>query len=781
MAAESPPQPLPLTPEIRALILARESVLHFSWFVRAMWPVIEPATPLEWNWHHEVICEAIQGQLEGRPGYRKLLIEMPPGYMKSVLVSVMRPAWAWLTQPSRRSLYFSCSDKVTIRDSRRTRDLVQSPEYGVLKDVAWKLGKAPRIWELRDDQNVKINFHTDLQGSRETYPIGSDFTGVRADDIVLDDLIDVDDVLTGSPETVAARMREMHGIVNNKVKSRVNNKKTACWTLIMQALGVGDPADMACKEGCSCLGDEEGWHHIRLPLQYDPDDPHRYPKDPRRVAGELIQPSRDGPNEVRAMTVGVGAMDPIHFQAQYNQKRISRTGGLYGEATFAACPRYTTIDPGTFTEIGMSIDCTFKKTAESDRVAMHVWGRRGWGRRTLLDRVTERMTFLDTIANAAKLHRKWGPTFTLVEDKANGPAAIEALQDAIPGLIAVTPSGSKYERTQVSAAPLYAGGQVELPTKEVAPWIADFEHAHVAFVAGGTNDDDIDAESQIHDYWNRRARQAPWLDLDAPGRVVRVVEPAWSTPDGGARHYVHTAAVLASPRPHLVVAVVPPAPGAPDGGNVGAAVAVTSRGEIVGHAEGARADELAAALHGMVRSLGSRTGRSDTKWARFRLVGQNPESVAPMARALRDYGLPIIGVTAASDAWAPKPVVLSRAADLARELASLDALTILDPALVPLLASATLNEGVPETPRIRLVEHRWMRKPVGLDAMLVAALAALDVVGSETTTAARQHAREEAAPKTERQLLEEHYRRTYGPSSEPKGSSLWAGFGTAPR
>lgn len=780
MPAETPQ----ITPQIKALAEALACVRTLSQFVRTMWPVIEPATPLEWNWHHEVICDAIQRQIEGDPAYRKLLIEMPPGYMKSVLVSVMRPAWAWLRQPSRRSLYFSCSDKVTIRDSRRTRDLVQSPEYQILKEVAVGLNLVPRMWALRDDQNVKINFHTDLQGSRETYPIGSDFTGVRADDLVFDDLVDVDDVLTGSPETVAMRMREINSIVNNKAKSRVNNKKTACLTHIAQGLTVGDPLDMACKEGCSCMGDPDGWHHIRLPLQYDPDDPHRYPKDPRRVASELLQPSRDGPNEVRAMTVGVGAMDPIHFQAQYNQKRTSRTGGLYGEATFAACPRYSgdaTERRSEFTEIGLSIDCTFKKTAESDRVAMQVWGRRGWGRRTLLDRVTERMTFLDTIANATKLHRKWGPSFTLVEDKANGPAAIEALQDAIPGLIAVTPTGSKYERTQVASAPLYAGKQIELPEKESAPWVADFEHAHIGFVAGGNNDDDIDAESQIHAWWNARARQAPWIDTEVSGRVVRVSEPAWSTVDGQARHYLHTAAALRESRPSFVLGVVPPAPGAPDGGHVGAAVVMSSRGEVVGHAEGARTDEFAAAIHGLVRSLASRTGRADNKGVRIRLVGSTPDSVVPMMRALRDYDLGVIGVTATSNAWTPRAPALSAAADLGRELASLDSLVFFDGPIAALTASATLNDGVPETPRIRLVEHRWMRKPVALDAMLVALLAAVDVVGSETTSAARQHAREDMRPKTERQLLEEHYRRHYGPAAAPAQTSLWTGFGTGAR
>lgn len=767
-------------------LLRKRCIESFAVFVQQFWPVVEPVAPLEWNWHLDIICNAVQKQIEGRPGYRKLLIEIPPGYMKSLIVSVFRPAWVWLRMPWRRSLYFSCSDKVTKRDSLRTRNLVTHEAYQIVKATAVALGLYKEVWTLSDEQNEKINFQTSYQGSRETYPIGADFTGVRADDIALDDLLDVEDVRKGSPEAIAERLREINSVINNKVKSRVNNKKTACWTLIMQALAVGDPADMAAQEGCSCCSEKgaDVWHHICIPLQYDPDHPHRHPKDPRKVRGELLMPSRDGPAEVRAMTEGVGAMEPQHFSAQYNQTRITTTGGLFTEETFLVAPRYHD-EPDvllrSMTEVILSVDCTFKKTADSDRVAIHCWGRKGWGRRWLIDRVCKRMTFMETLAEVAKMQARTGATVTLVEDKANGPAAIEALQDAIPGLLPITPIGSKYERTQVATAPLYGAKQIVLPDRAAFPWVADYERVHRMFRPGGNDDDDIDAESQAMAYWTARSKQAPWIDIETPGVLVRVTEPAWSALEGHAHHYLHTPSALRSTLTGLAIGLVAPFPGAPDAGHVGCAVALTPNGEVLGHVEAPRSADLAARVYALAHSVLQRCGRADGEWqrrVRVRIVNAGgAEAVTQMERALRDYRLTVLSVSATSTPWPVKGDVLAYAAATGREMVSNERLRILDPKLAGLIAQVTLNEGIPETPRIRLVDHRWMRKPVSADAMLVALLAAVDVVGADLSLSARQAAREESRPKTQKDLLAEHYRNNYANGGSPMrgaGPSAWA-------
>ncbi len=80
----------------------------------------------------------------------------------------------------------------------------------------------------------------------------------------------------------------------------------------------------------------------------------------------------------------------------------------------------------------------------------------------------------------------------LVEDKANGPAVISALERTVSGIIAVQPDGSKVARAS-AVSPFVEAGNVYLP--EFAPFTPDFVEEHAAFPLS-TNDDMVDTGSQ---------------------------------------------------------------------------------------------------------------------------------------------------------------------------------------------------------------------------------------------------------------------------------------------
>ena len=62
-------------------------------FARLAWPVLEPATPLKWGWALDAICEHLEAVSRGE--CRRLLMNVPPGSMKSLLTGVIWPAWEW--------------------------------------------------------------------------------------------------------------------------------------------------------------------------------------------------------------------------------------------------------------------------------------------------------------------------------------------------------------------------------------------------------------------------------------------------------------------------------------------------------------------------------------------------------------------------------------------------------------------------------------------------------------------------------------------------------------
>src|SRR6266852_9984463 len=77
--------------------LARDSLAEF---VRQAWHIIEPTTPLLWNWHLDAICEHLEAV--ANTDIFRLIVNLPPRSGKSLVTSVLWPAWVWTKQASTR-------------------------------------------------------------------------------------------------------------------------------------------------------------------------------------------------------------------------------------------------------------------------------------------------------------------------------------------------------------------------------------------------------------------------------------------------------------------------------------------------------------------------------------------------------------------------------------------------------------------------------------------------------------------------------------------------------
>ena len=74
--------------------LAKRSLAEFA---RQAFLILEPRTDLVWNWHLDLICEYLEQVNAG--AISRLVINCPPRFMKSLLVSVIWPVWTWTTHP----------------------------------------------------------------------------------------------------------------------------------------------------------------------------------------------------------------------------------------------------------------------------------------------------------------------------------------------------------------------------------------------------------------------------------------------------------------------------------------------------------------------------------------------------------------------------------------------------------------------------------------------------------------------------------------------------------
>lgn len=175
-------------------ILARAS---FAEFVKQAWPTLEPGTHLEWNWHHQLMCDVLQAMFHAwqdaktqRGRHQKVrsfdeyvrnaIFSVPPGSLKSRIIAVSFQPWCWLHEPSMRFICLSVNEDATLRDGRMSRDLIKSD---------WYQQTFRPHWSLKTDQDAISNYGNTHGGDRLSKPSGSEVVGLRGDCVSGDALI----------------------------------------------------------------------------------------------------------------------------------------------------------------------------------------------------------------------------------------------------------------------------------------------------------------------------------------------------------------------------------------------------------------------------------------------------------------------------------------------------------------------------------------------------------------------------------------------------------------
>ena len=453
-----------------------KATLSLADFVRESWEVLEPSTELLWNWHIDAMCFHIQETLldwfkhKQNPHYvqriQNLLLNVPPGSLKSRTVSVCTPAWFWTICPSWRAIFLSANPRVALRDSVYCRDVIESD---------WYQKKFSPDWGLRDDNNSKSSFWNTRGGIRSAFGFNSRITGDRADCLFWDDPHDAQEVHSDP-------IRQ--GVIDRwdtAIGNRVNDLRSSNRIGIMQRLVTNDLSGHVLSQG--------KWEHLCISQEFEE---VRSPTvlgwiDPRATLGELMFPARF-PKEV--LEEEKKRLGSYGYAGQHQQRPAPMEGGLFNRSWW----KYYVVAPSDFDMIIQSWDCAFKETKTSDYVVGQVWGKRG-GQFYLLDQVRDRTDINGTLQAIRMLSAKWpNASAKLVEDKANGSAVIDLLKREIPGLIPIEPEGGKLVRA-IAIAPYVEAGNVFLPDPAIASWIGDYVQEFSTF-PNGSNDDMVDSTSQ---------------------------------------------------------------------------------------------------------------------------------------------------------------------------------------------------------------------------------------------------------------------------------------------
>lgn len=212
--------------------------------------------------HHVVILEAIQRAIERRG---RLMIFAPPGAAKSSYASVVAPTWAMGRWPGHQVILASYAQSIALRQSRRARQLVQSPEYRSIwpeRPVLSRETAAADRWALSTGSEYAA------------CGIRSGITGLRADGIVIDDPV------ANREEADSETIRQTtHDEYRDTIMTR--RKLSGAWVVLIQTRWHEDdlagrilPEQWAGESGVIRCRDGQDWEVLRIPAKCDrPDDP----------------------------------------------------------------------------------------------------------------------------------------------------------------------------------------------------------------------------------------------------------------------------------------------------------------------------------------------------------------------------------------------------------------------------------------------------------------------------------------------------------------------------
>ncbi|MGA7864114.1 MAG: terminase family protein, partial [Stellaceae bacterium] len=264
---------------------------------------LNPQTCLAINGHLEVIAAKLTAVREGR--IRRLIINLPPRHLKSLLASIAFPAWCLGRDPSAQILCVSYAQELADKLARDCRGIMMSPWYRQIFPT-----------RLAPHRQAVQEFITTRQGYRLATSTGGVLTGRDADIILIDDPLKPEEALS------EAQRQAANDWFDHTLYSRLNDKRHGAIVIIMQRLHEDDLVGHV-------LGQEQ-WEILSFTAIAEKDEEHRIetilqPKCFRRRQGEALHPDREPLEVLDRIRRTIGE---YNFAGQYQQSPAPLGGGL---------------------------------------------------------------------------------------------------------------------------------------------------------------------------------------------------------------------------------------------------------------------------------------------------------------------------------------------------------------------------------------------------------------------------------------------------------------------
>lgn len=337
---------------------------------------------------HTLIIEKLQAIAEKRNEKRNLMLNLPVGSGKSLLVEFFI-SWCFARSPVAKFVYVSHSQDLIEKLSGETKEMINSPEWQKMFG-----------FKLRKDEHSKTAYSFEGAGNRtgmSAASMGSALTGIDAGNpnveegefggaLIIDDPMDVD------KSTSKVEKEKTIKTYTDKLSTRLRTPQTPI-IAIMQRIDVDDlAAYIAQKEA-------DSWDIVKVPALDENEEsfyPERFPKE------RLLE---------------IRETNQVLFFSQYQQEPIVPGGNLFKDYMIQQGDV-----PEGIEQVFITSDTAYKEKQENDYTVICVWGMKQ-GQLYLLELVREHLKAADiesVLMPIIQRYNKFGYMGAYIEPKGHG-------------------------------------------------------------------------------------------------------------------------------------------------------------------------------------------------------------------------------------------------------------------------------------------------------------------------------------------------------------------------
>ena len=300
-------------------------------FVKQAWHVLEPSTTFQENWHIQYLCELLEEVAAGN--LRRLIVNVPPRYGKSLIISVFFPVWLWVRDPSRRMMFASYAGGLSTKHSVDCRTLIESPWFR-------------RFWghkiRLAKGSNLKDEFSNTARGHMIATSVGAEATGKGGNLLIVDDLLNPTEAESEAERTSGIRWYD------ENYSTRLDDKKKGQIIAVEQRTHLADLTGHLLEVG------RKRWKHVVLPAIAEERQVITFPSGRVvvRESGDILWPEREDAEDLEIQKLVMGSHA---FQCQYQQDPQARGGNQFRADWLQT---YTSL-PTHFNLKAMALDTAF--------------------------------------------------------------------------------------------------------------------------------------------------------------------------------------------------------------------------------------------------------------------------------------------------------------------------------------------------------------------------------------------------------------------------------------